>query len=419
MRAFHTPEREPEGTPSAQSPDHGGQRENNETEGSRRVRIASSPSHVEVRHLLKVLRGRLKATVTGLHSALAQLRGTPKKPVDWTDPDSWIPERLSGDTHDLAMAIWTQSDRTLNPRYTYGHWLLVQRYRLLEVGTDGRLALTKLGRNFVEQPSGRAEVLLDEQEGLTKLLAIVSDSGPAGFADCVETWGEYLKRHSGFRTDSTIRDTLRRRLKNLLDRGLIDRDRAKYSATDAGIAYMRRLGELPEPDERQKIRKLAKAREASVRKSLRKHLLAMDPRAFEKLVGRLLEHMNYQNVKVVGKSGDGGVDVIGEIELGVTSVREVVQAKRHRRTVQRKDLDALRGSLYRFNAVRGTIVATSRFAKGAIEAAFAQGAAPITLIDGEKLLDLLIEHGMGVRKQSIEVLTVDLPGLSPADDQDD
>ena len=65
-------------------------------------------------------------------------------------------------------------------------------------------------------------------------------------------------------------------------------------------------------------------------------------------------------VEVIGQSSDGGVDVIADIQLGVTSVREVVQAKRHKRTIQRKDLDALRGSLYRFNAVRGTIVATSR-----------------------------------------------------------
>ena len=138
----------------------------------------------------------------------------------------------------------------------------------------------------------------------------------------------------------------------------------------------------------------------------------MEPSAFEQLIGRLLEEMNYQNVEVVGQSGDGGVDVVAQIELGVTSVREVVQAKRHRQTVQRKDLDALRGSLYRYNAVRGTIVTTSRFARGAMEAAFAQGAAPITLIDGDKLIDMLIEHGIGVRKREIEVLSIDLEGLS-------
>ena len=394
---------------------HGSESDSGVHEHSRRVRIPLFPTYGEVRHLLDVWSGRPKAQVAALHRALAQLRGTPQDPVAWTDPDMWIPERLSGEICDLATAIWTESDPGVNPRHTYGHWLLVQKYDLLEAGPDGILVLTDRGRDFVDREGGHAEVWLDEQEGLAELVAIVSDSGPARFGELVEAWADYLERHSKFGTASTIRDTLRRRLNNLLDRDLIDRKRGKYSATDTGIAYRERVKPPPPPDELQQVRALAKAREASVRESLRQHLLEMDPQAFEELVGRLLENMNYQNVEVVGQSGDGGVDVVAEIELGVTSVREVVQAKRHKRTVQRKDLDALRGSLYRFNAVRGTIVATSRFAKGAMEAAFAQGAAPITLIDGDKLIDLLIDHGIGVRKRAIEVLTVDLDGLLPVE----
>ena len=57
---------------------------------SRRVRIPLFPVYRELRHLLQVWPGRSKAQITGLHSALARLRGTPQNPVDWTDPDSWI-----------------------------------------------------------------------------------------------------------------------------------------------------------------------------------------------------------------------------------------------------------------------------------------------------------------------------------------
>ncbi len=412
LRALHAAGLESEGKVLGASPDHGRQGGSGVPDHSRRVRIPLFPTYGEVRHLLRVWPGRLKAHVTGLRSALVQLWGTPQNPVAWTDPDTWIPAKLSGDIRDLAMAIWTESGQGVNPRYTYGHWLLVQKYDLLEEGSDGSLLLTNFGRDFIEHQGGDAEACLDKQEGLLELLAMVSDSGPVRAADLVDAWAEYLEQYSRFGADATVRDTLRRRLNNLLDRGLIDRERTKYSATDSGVAYLKRVVTLPEPDERQQIRKLAKAREARVRTSLREHLLEMDPRAFEKLVGLLLVKMNYQNVEVVGQSGDGGVDVVAEIELGVTSVREVVQAKRHKRTVQRKDLDALRGSLYRFNAVRGTIVATSRFAKGAMEAAFAQGVAPITLIDGDRLVDLLIEHGIGIRKYPIEVLTIDLVGLS-------
>ena len=38
-----------------------------------------------------------------------------------------------------------------------------------------------------------------------------------------------------------------------------------------------------------------------------------------------------------------------------------IYVAKHKQTIQRKDLDALRGSLYRFDAVRGTIITTSRF----------------------------------------------------------
>jgi len=137
---------------------------------------------------------------------------------------------------------------------------------------------------------------------------------------------------------------------------------------------------------------------------------------FEHLIKRLLEEMNYDNVTVTSPSSDGGVDVVADIELGITSVREVVQAKRHRGTIQRKDLDALRGSLHRFDAVRGTIITTSNYSKGTLEAAFEQGAAPITLIDGEKLIDLLITHSIGVRKKTLEVLELNAAAFAEVEE---
>ena len=132
--------------------------------------------------------------------------------------------------------------------------------------------------------------------------------------------------------------------------------------------------------------------------------------------------MNYENVEVTSPSGDGGVDVVATIELGITAVREVVQAKRHRRTIQRKDLDALRGCLHRFGAVRGTIISTAKYSRGTREAAFEPGAAPITLIDGDKLIDLLIAHNIGVQKKSVDLLELDAAAfaeLEPtADDEE-
>ncbi len=83
-------------------------------------------------------------------------------------------------------------------------------------------------------------------------------------------------------------------------------------------------------------------------------------------------------------------------------MREVIQVKRQRGSINRTVLDQLRGSLHRFDAVRGTIITTGRFSQGVQQAAFERGAAPITLIDGEKLLDLLMEYQIGVTKKSVD-----------------
>ena len=382
-----------------------------------RVRIPLFPVYSELRHLLRVWPGFPRKQVTGLRATIGEHRGTPQKMVDWTEPGVWIPERLKGGDRELAQATWDRSKGAVNPRHTYGHWLLAQRYALLRDDADGILRLTSTGEDFLDHPGGEAEAAIDEAEGLIKLLSIVADNGPARAGGLVDEWGGYLSRRSSFGTESTIRNTMRLRLNNLLERRLVERKGNLYSATPEGLAYL--LGSGDEDSvgggDHHEVWALVRQQETMVRESLSELLHDMDPFAFEHLIKRLFEEMDYQNVQVTARSGDGGVDVVGDIELGITSVREVVQAKRHKRSIQRKDLDALRGSLYRFNAVRGTIVTTSRFAKGTQEAAFATGAAPITLIDGDKLIDLLIEHGIGVRKRTIELLEVDAEALADGD----
>ena len=271
------------------------------------------------------------------------------------------------------------------------------------------LSLTESGAEFLAKPRGHVEVHLDEAEGVSKLLSIVAENGPARASGLVGEWGNYLRRRSAIRSESMTRDTMRRRLTNLVARGLVERRGTLYSVTADGLAHLREIGDEDAVGSGvfKQVWALVRQNEDTGRERLRELLQGMDPFAFEHLVKRLLEEMGYQDVEVTTRSGDGGVDVVANIELGITSVREVVQAKRHRRKIQRKDLDALRGSLYRFNAVRGTIVTTAQFSRGASEAAFATGAAPITLIDGERMVDLLVEYGIGVRKRVIELIEVD------------
>jgi len=63
--------------------------------------------------------------------------------------------------------------------------------------------------------------------------------------------------------------------------------------------------------------------------------------------------------------------------------------------------------LHRFDAFQGTIITLSDFSKGTKNAAFERGAPPITLINGDKLIELLIENGIVIKKKHIEYIMVD------------
>lgn len=71
----------------------------------------------------------------------------------------------------------------------------------------------------------------------------------------------------------------------------------------------------------------------------------MNPYKFEHLVGQLLEAMGYEQVEVTKASGDKGVDVVGKVQVGITTITEVVQVKRMQNTITRPFIDQLRGAL--------------------------------------------------------------------------
>src|SRR5690242_13638701 len=79
------------------------------------VRTPHFPLYVNVKRLLTLFDGVPKSVVTGLIQSVHSQMGTPQDPVDWTDPDTWIPQRLSGAQADLAMRIWQHTQHKLNP----------------------------------------------------------------------------------------------------------------------------------------------------------------------------------------------------------------------------------------------------------------------------------------------------------------
>ena len=84
------------------------------------VRTPLFPSYEEVSKLIQIWDGVPRETVLGMIYSVHEQTGTPQNPVDWTEPDKWIGERLEGKHRDLANRIWKESGGTANPRHIYG-----------------------------------------------------------------------------------------------------------------------------------------------------------------------------------------------------------------------------------------------------------------------------------------------------------
>jgi restriction system protein len=128
-------------------------------------------------------------------------------------------------------------------------------------------------------------------------------------------------------------------------------------------------------------------------------LRACSPSFFESVVVRLLMAMGYGGVTghgtVTGKSGDGGIDgVIKQDKLGLDVV--CIQAKRWEGAVGRPVVQGFVGSMDYIRARKGVIMTTAAFTKEALDFVDRIEGKKVVLIDGDRLAELMIEHGLGV-----------------------
>jgi len=137
-----------------------------------------------------------------------------------------------------------------------------------------------------------------------------------------------------------------------------------------------------------------------VKQKLIEKIYEMDPFQFEYLVAELLKKIGYENVEVTKRSGDKGIDVIGNLTVGgLTNVKTVIQAKRYKYITQ------LRGSAEVDQ--RGLIITTSEFTKDAITESKATNKMPVSLVNGQKLIELLFKYKVGVKEESVSVFSID------------
>ena len=144
-----------------------------------------------------------------------------------------------------------------------------------------------------------------------------------------------------------------------------------------------------------------------VRKKLLAHVQSISSEEFERLVGQLLGEMGFEDVEVTNHSGDGGIDIRGTLVVGdVIRTRMAVQAKKWKNNVHSPVVQQVRGSLGAHE--QGMIITTSGFSKGAKDEAERSDAIPVALVNGEQLVDLLIEHEVFVKRVGYELITLDV-----------
>jgi len=382
---------------------------------TRKVRTPLFPIYSEVRTLLLIWDDVAKEHVRKLIKEIWEHTGTPQNPVDWSDPDTWIEQRLSKEQQPLARRIWEGTQKTVNPRHVYGSYLFIYGYDLLAPDSSGRYRLTERGKGFLHKQE-RYVREIDEVEGIRELLAILSTKPHAKRADLLPEWSEFLRDYSRYGTDSTIKDTLRRRLINIVERGFARREGNTFDITEEGRAYAATSWRGKSEPHQAIMRAIGEYNAAQI-EQLKERLGEMSPQRFEQLIGELLEAMGYEDVAVVGQAGDRGIDVVGTVQVGITTVREVVQVKRHKNSINRQVVDQLRGALPYHRAIRGTLITLSRFTKGCAEAALFPGAAPITLIDGDSLIKLLTDHEIAVTRREAFLTEVDESYFEPTDEE--
>lgn len=128
-------------------------------------------------------------------------------------------------------------------------------------------------------------------------------------------------------------------------------------------------------------------------------VMQASPAFFENLVVELLVKMGYGGSRkeagqVVGRSGDQGIDgIINEDRLGLDVI--YIQAKRWTNDVNDAEIRNFVGSLAGHKASRGVFITTSVFTKKAIEYV-AKIPQKVILINGARLAELMMEHGVGV-----------------------
>ena len=136
------------------------------------------------------------------------------------------------------------------------------------------------------------------------------------------------------------------------------------------------------------------------RNNLLSMLQALPPEGFERVCQRLLRESGFQEVAVTGKTGDGGIDGHGILQINpFVSFKVLFQCKRYQGAVAVSAVRDFRGAL-QGRAEKGIILTTGTFTTDAKREAIRDGATQIELVDGDKLVEMFAGLNLGLRPKT-------------------
>jgi restriction system protein len=142
--------------------------------------------------------------------------------------------------------------------------------------------------------------------------------------------------------------------------------------------------------------------ELQFRSKLVDKLYNLTPTQFEHFAQQLLVAYGFVQVTVTQVGKDGGIDGHGLLKVSLARMSVAFQCKRWDGNVPRPEVDKFRGAI-QGEFEQGVFFTTSDFTKGAQGASIKKGAVPIILLNGESIVDLMIDKEFGVQRKPLEV----------------
>ena len=142
--------------------------------------------------------------------------------------------------------------------------------------------------------------------------------------------------------------------------------------------------------------------ELQFRSNMLDKLHGLTPTEFEHFGTKLLDVYGFVKMSVTQVHNDGGIDGHGLLKIGLARMAVAVQCKRWKGNVPRPEIDKFRGAIQGIYD-QGVFLTTSDFTSGAKEASIKKGAVPVILLNGESIVDLMIEKEFGVRTRPLQI----------------